>query len=97
MNHHDADVAEVIVVLSDQGQQQVEGAVTRLKERGLEVVDVNVDEGVVEGSCDAAKVSELKKVPGVSYVRSVFTYVADYPAGDARDQDGPDTQPERED
>ena len=97
MNHHDADIADVIIVLADQGQQAVDGAVNHLKEFGLEVVDVNVDEGVIEGSCDANKVGELKKVPGVNYVRSVFTYTADYPPGDPRDQDGTDTQPERED
>lgn len=97
MNHHDADIAEVIIVLSNQGQPAVDWAVTKLKECGLEIVDVNAEEGVVEGSCDANKVQELKKVPGVNYVRSVFTYVADFPSGDPRDQDGPDTQPERED
>jgi hypothetical protein len=97
MNHHDADIAEVIIVLADQGQQAVNGAVSKLKEFGLEIVDVNVDEGVVEGSCDANKVHDLKKIPGINYVRSVFTYTADYPPGDPRDQDGPDTQPERED
>ena len=98
MNHHDADIAEVIVVLAEQGQAPVDSAVTKLKGCGLEVVDVNVEEGVVEGSCDASKVSDLKKVPGVSYVRSVFTYTADYPAGDPRDQDGcEDGQCERDD
>ena len=97
MNHHDAEIADVIIVLSGQGQQEVDAATAKLKEFGLEVVDVNADEGVIEGSCDANQVHHLKAVPGVSYVRSVFTYTADYPPGDPRDQDGPDTQPERED
>jgi hypothetical protein len=97
MNHHEADIADVIIVLADQGQQAVDGVLATLKELGLEVVDVNVGEGVIEGNCDANKVHEMKKVPGVNYIRSVFTYVADYPTGDPRDQDGPDTQPERED
>lgn len=89
MNHHDAELTDVIVVLDGQGQGSIDGSLGKLREAGLEVVDIKADEGIVEGSIDASKVSQLKKVPGVCYVRSVFTYTADYPTGDPRDQDGP--------
>ena len=88
MNHHDAEIADVVIVLNQQGQEPLDAAIGRLKALGLEIVDTNPDEGVVEGSIDADKVHDLKKVPGVSYVRSVFTYTADYPPGDPRDKDG---------
>ena len=88
MNHRDAEITDVLVVLDCQGEEAVNDALGKLKSLGLEVVDVSNDEGVIEGSIDAAKVGDLKSVPGVCYVRSVFTYTADYPAGDPRDQDG---------
>ena len=97
MNHHDAEIADVVIVLSDRGQEPLDDAIGRLKAAGLEIVDTNADEGVVEGSIDADKVHDLKKVPGVSYVRSVFTYTADYPVGDPRNKDEDEGQCERDD
>ncbi|HXE55259.1 MAG TPA: hypothetical protein VN541_19705 [Tepidisphaeraceae bacterium] len=97
MSHHDAEISDVYVVLDGKGQEAVEGALGTLRACGLEVVDVNHDEGVVEGSIDASKVSDLKKLPGVCYVRSVFTYTADFPTGDPRDKDGPLEEFEDED
>src|SRR5580704_8088989 len=72
MNHHDAEITDVVIVLEDKSSCSIDESITRLKALGLEVVDVNVDECVIEGSIDTAQVGELKKVPGVSYVRSVF-------------------------
>lgn len=97
MNHHDAEITDVVVVLDNQGQKSMDDSLGRLKTAGLEVADVNVDEGVVEGSIDAGRVHDLKNIPGVCYVRSVFTYTADFPAGDPRDQDGAEPAVEDED
>jgi hypothetical protein len=97
MNHHDAEIADVVLVLDCQGQDAINDAIGLLKALGLEVGDTTPEEGVIEGSIDAAKVHELKSVPGVSYVRSVFTYSADYPTGDPRDKDVDEGQYERED
>lgn len=87
MNHHDAEITDVVVVLDGKGQKPIDDAVGQLKSLGMEVVDVNAEEGVIEGSIDSARVSDLKTVVGVCYVRSVFTYTADYPTGDPRDKD----------
>ena len=97
MNHHDAEIADVVVVLADQGQEPLDQALGRLKALGLQVVDTNPDEGVVEGNIEADKVGDLKKAPGVSYVRSVFTYTADYPVGDPRNKDEDEGEYERDD
>lgn len=90
MNHHDAEITEVVVVLDCKGEQSVNQSLGKLQEMGLQVFNVNNDEGVIEGCIDSARVHELKSVPGVCYVRSVFSYTADYPPGDPRDKDGPD-------
>ena len=62
----------------------------------MEVVEINIEEGVIEGSIESARVAELKAVPGVSYIRSVFTYTADYPTNDPRDKDGAEELPDQE-
>jgi len=97
MNHHDAEITDVVVVLDGQGSKSIDSAVESLKKLGLEVDTINNDEGVVEGSIDTAKVPTLKSVPGVCYVRSVFTYTVVFPTGDPRDQDGPDSTVETDD
>lgn len=97
MNHHDAEIADVVLVLDCQGQGAIDDAMAGLKAIGLEIVDTNPDEGVIEGSIEAAKVHDLKTISGVSYVRSVFTYTADFPKGDPRDKDDDEGQDERED
>jgi hypothetical protein len=88
MNHNDAEITDVIIVLECEGQAAVDESIGMLKGLGLAVADINADEGVIEGSVDAGRVNELKKVVGVRYVRSVFTYTADFPTGDPRDLDG---------
>src|SRR6266436_4567063 len=78
MNHHDADLTDVVVVLDGQGVSSIDSAIKSLKDLGLDIGNVN-DGGVIEGCIDTAKVPQLKTVPGVCYVRSVFSYTADYP------------------
>jgi|SRR5579859_2286841 len=97
MNHHDAEITDVVVVLDGQGSKSIDSAIASLKGLGLEVSNVNNDEGVIEGSIDTSKVHDLKAVAGVCYVRSVFTYTADYPVGDPRDKDGPEDAMETDD
>lgn len=88
MNHHDAEISDVVVVLQDIDEQRVKEVIDQLKTAGLQVSSIDNDTGTIEGSVDAGKVGELKKIKGVSYVRSVMTYTADYPPGDPRDLDG---------
>ena len=88
MNHHDAEMTEVVVVLDDLNDQQTQEVVKQLQAAGLEVSDVDNDQSTVSGTIDAQKVHDLKHVPRVRYVRSVMTYTADYPPGDPRDKDG---------
>ena len=90
MNHRDAELSDVVVVLQDLDDKQANQCVAQLKSAGLEVASINQDNGTIEGSVESCKVHDLKHIPGVSYVRSVMTYTADYPPGDPRDKDGPE-------
>jgi len=97
MNHHDAEITDVVVVLDENGVKAIDSAVQAFKGMGMEICSVKNEDGVVEGSIDSAKVHDLKSVPGVCYVRSVFSYTADYPPGDPRDKDGAEPAPETDD
>jgi hypothetical protein len=87
MAHHDAEISEVVVVLrACEGAQFVE-SVRKLEALGLEVDEIIEDECVVNGEIETSKVAALQKLENVSAVRTVMTYIADYPLGDPRDKD----------
>jgi len=85
--HQDAYVSDVVVVVESGSEQSFEDVLAKSKSLGLDVREVRKDDYVFEGSIDCSKLVLLDKLPGVKYVRSVFTYVADYPPGDPRDLD----------
>jgi len=87
-DHQDGYCSEVIVVVESSDDKTFDDVLSRAKNVGLEVREVRRDEHVFEGTIDSAKLVDLDKLPGVDYVRSVFTYVCDYPPGDPRDKDG---------
>ena len=97
MNHRDEEITDVVVVLDTQRAQSIQDACEALKLVGLAIDEIKDEEGVIEGSICADKVPHLKSVIGVAYVRSVFTYTADYPVGDPRDLDGAEESTETDD
>jgi hypothetical protein len=90
MNHHDADVTDVVVVLEELDDDQTLEVVKLLEAVGMIVQNVDNENSVVEGSIVSQKVRGLDQVEKVVCVRSVRTYVVDYPPGDPRDLDGPE-------
>ena len=84
----DATYSEVVVLLEELTTEQTEQAVVLLKAAGLDVSRINDDQSIVEGTIEAARAHGLKSVPNVRYVRTVFTYEANFPPGDPRDRDG---------
>jgi hypothetical protein len=84
----DAYMSEIVAVIDDQHCDDLETMVKDLTSAGVEVSSVNRSEGVIEGLVDASKVKQIDDLPGVEYVRTVFTYAADYPPGDPRDRNG---------
>ena len=97
MNHHDAEVSDIVVVLEELDDAQTLEVVKQLEAAGMTVSNVNNEESVVEGSIEAMKAHGLKHVSQVRYVRTVMTYTVDYPAGDPRDLDGKEDRCEGED
>ncbi|CAN5496221.1 hypothetical protein BH09PLA1_BH09PLA1_10450 [soil metagenome] len=84
----DAYMSEIVAVIDDEHCDDMDAIVARLTKAGVEVSNVNSSEGVIEGLVDASKVKAIDDMPGVEYVRTVFTYAADYPPGDPRDRNG---------
>jgi hypothetical protein len=84
----DAYVSEIIAVIDQKHSDDLGKIVEQLKAAGVDVTNVNNDDHVIEGCVETEKLKEVGKVPGVEYVRTVFTYAANYPPGDPRDRDG---------
>jgi hypothetical protein len=84
----DAYMSEIVAVIDDKSCENLDAMVKQLRDAGMEVSQVNPNEGVVEGLVEASKVKQIDDLPGVEYVRTVFTYAADYPPGDPRDRNG---------
>lgn len=84
----DGYFSDVVVVLEELTTEQTHRVVERLRASGLEVSRVDDELSVVEGTIDAARAHDLKHLTHVRYVRSVFTYLANYPPGHPRDLDG---------
>ena len=61
MNHRDAEMTEVIVVLDELDDEQTVRVVDKLKAKGLEVFKVDNDESVVDGTIASDKVKSLKE------------------------------------
>jgi hypothetical protein len=87
MNHRDLEITEVVIVINQAFCEKLKEAVDKLTAIGLEVFSTDEDEGVVTGSIESQKLTLLEKIDCVNYVRSVQTYIADFPVGDPRDQD----------
>ena len=90
MNHQDAYIADVLVVLECDDQKQIPPVIEQLTLIGMSVEDIDNDNAVVQGSIDASKVKSLEKVAYVRYCRVLETYIADFPTSDPRDLDGTD-------
>lgn len=89
MEHRDAYMSEVTVVIRNQFPDTAAAAAELSKELALSVSELNEDQGVIVGLIESYKVHDLQKHPKVEYARVGFSYIADYPAGDPRDLDGP--------
>lgn len=89
MTTSEAYLSDVVIVAEDAAADHLDGLAKQLAAEGLEVRDVRKDVGVIEGTCDHSLVKRFDEHPGVSYVRTVFSYIADYPPGDPRDRAKP--------
>lgn len=84
----DARISEVVITLDKAWEDKLADAVDTLKKAGVEIFEADDDNSVVQGSIDMTKVRALEALDCVDYVRTVFTYEAEYPPGDPRDTNG---------
>jgi hypothetical protein len=84
----DAHMSEIVAVIADEQCDDLPGMAKALERAGVEIHRINAGEGVIEGLVDSSLVKTVDEMKGVEYVRTVFTYAANYPAGDPRDRDG---------
>lgn len=82
----DAYISDVVIVIDDE-HYPFDQMVKTLKDKGVSVFEEKPDQHIVEGAVDTSRLHEIDDLPGVNYVRSVFTYVADFTAGHPRDKD----------
>lgn len=87
MAHYDAEISQVVVVLQASKDCRLEESVQKLQSIGLEVDDIVEEDCVVNGEIETYKIADLQKLDCVTTVRTVMTYIADYPVGDPRDKD----------
>lgn len=87
MNFCDAQMSDITVVLDKRWEHNLADAVSQLKNQGMSIRNADDDQSVVEGVIEAGKVHDLQKLDCVDYVRTTFTWIADYPPGDPRDRD----------
>ena len=92
MDHRDAFISDITIVLKPNFSENLKEMIQQLNEIGVGITNVNEDVGAVEGSVDSGKLHLIERLIFVDAVRTTFTYVADYPVGDPRDQDGPETE-----
>jgi len=91
MDHRDAELADVVVILADPLPLPLHECVQQLKTTGMSVDDIDAENGAIEGTIRLGLFLLVEALPFVQYVRKIFEYTADYPAGDPRDQDGPES------
>jgi hypothetical protein len=85
----DAIISEITVILDVRytDDAKTDEAVVVLTQQGMRVERVDYDSSVVDGTIEQARVHALQQLDCVDYVRTTFTYYADFPAGDPRDRD----------
>jgi|HubBroStandDraft_1064217.scaffolds.fasta_scaffold518731_2 hypothetical protein len=87
-NQSGAEITEVVIVLNNAYENRMAEAVEKLKAAGMEVDSTDEENDVVNGTIESYKLDALRKLDCVNYIRTVMTYIADYPPGDPRNKDG---------
>jgi dissimilatory sulfite reductase (desulfoviridin) alpha/beta subunit len=90
MEHRDQSVSDVTIVIKAAFADRLDEVVEQLNEAGVGITNVNEDVGAIEGSCESNRVCLIERMDFVEAVRTTFSYIADYPPDDPRDQDGAD-------
>jgi 16S rRNA C967 or C1407 C5-methylase (RsmB/RsmF family) len=88
MDQQEVMMSEIVVVTNDSDPARLDALAEQLKRIRATVESVDHDNAVIHATAPAAHLGEIRKLPDVVYVRSVFTY-ADEPAAGADDEQIP--------
>ena len=94
MNHRDQSMSEVMIVLRSEYVSRFEEILEQLTESGAMICSVDQELGSIVASCESNRIVLIENMEFVQAIRTTFSYLADYPAGDPRDTDGLDRAPE---
>ena len=88
----DQIISDITVILDTRYTEdaKTDEAVKDLKDQGMSVSNVDYNSSVIEGTIPQEKLHNLQQLDCVDYVRTTFTYYADYPSTDPRNQDKDD-------
>jgi 4-hydroxy-3-methylbut-2-enyl diphosphate reductase IspH len=87
MPEQETELSDIVVVMEDDSSNS-SALVKLLKDAGVDVDQVDEENGVVEGTILTSKLKAIGSIPGVKYVRNVFTYIAEE-GGDEQDEHVP--------
>jgi hypothetical protein len=78
-----SEMSDIVIVMDDGGDAaKLDQLANTLKATGVTVEDVDHDNCVIEANAATGDVARIEKLPGVKYVRKVFTYESETPPGD---------------
>jgi hypothetical protein len=84
MGKEERELSDVVVVIVEEAGISAAAAAEKLREIGLVVSGVDENECVIEGCIETEKISGIKRMEFVKYVRDVFSYLTE--AGEEDDK-----------
>jgi hypothetical protein len=74
----DTYVSEILAVINSSCCDDLDKVVQELTKAGMNVTEINKDDGVIGGTIETSKLAQLESNKAVDYVRTVFTYNAHF-------------------
>ena len=78
----DVQMSEIIVVIDEEAAHRLDELVVQIKGLGVEVENVDHDNGVVEAITPSSNLPAIEKLTYVKFVRRVFNYIDEAPGQD---------------
>jgi hypothetical protein len=72
----DSYISEIIVVVDAERCQNLNDIAAKLTAAGMNGLEVNENEGIIEGTVSTSLLKQIESLAGIDYVRIVFTYNA---------------------
>jgi predicted RNA-binding protein len=77
MSRQEIEMSDVVIVLVSGHGANMVAILESLKPLGLSITEFDVENDVIEGTCESSRVLHISKHESVKYVRAVFTWFAE--------------------